>query len=162
MGDLRVEELSAKTIVAANGLTLRPGQEQYVTPVSYSANDAYLNPTTTWARVVLDGEEVVGFVRGNFDPDNPREEFRSCVWRINVDAGAQGRGVGRRLGAGPLVGPPAQGHQRQQDHHGQRHHRQHQGHRLAPLPHRSGLGHRSPPSTGAWAPRSRRGKQPPP
>ncbi|MGY6497485.1 MAG: N-acetyltransferase family protein [Microcella sp.] len=95
MGDLRVEELSAKTIVAANGLTLRPGQEQYVTPVSYSANDAYLNPTTTWARVVLDGEEVVGFVRGNFDPDNPREEFRSCVWRINVDAGAQGRGVGR-------------------------------------------------------------------
>ncbi|RZS53514.1 diamine N-acetyltransferase [Microcella putealis] len=95
MGDLRVEELSAKTIVAANGLTLRPGQEQYVTPVSYSANDAYLNPTTTWARVVLDGDEVVGFVRGNFDPDNPREEFRSCVWRINVDAGAQGRGVGR-------------------------------------------------------------------
>lgn len=95
MGDLRLEELSAKTIVAANGLTLRPGQEQFVTPVSYSAADAYLNPTTTWARVVLDGDEVVGFIRGNFDPDHEKPEFRSCIWRINVDATKQGRGVGR-------------------------------------------------------------------
>jgi diamine N-acetyltransferase len=95
MGDLRLEELSAKTIVAANGLTLRPGQEQFVTPVSYAEADAYVNPTTTWARVVLDGDDVVGFVRGNFDPDHPREEFRSCIWRINVDANAQGRGIGK-------------------------------------------------------------------
>lgn len=95
MSTLRLEELSAKTIVAANGLTLRPGQEQFVTPVSYSAADAYVNPTTTWARVVLDGDQVVGFIRGNFDADNPREEFRSCIWRINVDATAQGRGVGK-------------------------------------------------------------------
>ncbi len=95
MSTLRLEELSAKTIVAANGLTLRPGQEQFVTPVSYSAADAYVNPTTTWARVVLDGDQVVGFIRGNFDADNPRDEFRSCIWRINVDATAQGRGVGK-------------------------------------------------------------------
>jgi diamine N-acetyltransferase len=95
MSTLRLEELSAKTIVAANGLTLRPGQEQFVTPVSYSAADAYVNPTTTWARVVLDGDHVVGFIRGNFDAENPRDEFRSCIWRINVDATAQGRGVGK-------------------------------------------------------------------
>jgi diamine N-acetyltransferase len=95
MGTLRLEELSAKTIVAANSLTLRPGQEQFVTPVSYSAADAYMNPTTIWARVVLDGDEVVGFIRGNFDADNPKPEFRSCIWRINVDATAQGRGVGK-------------------------------------------------------------------
>lgn len=95
MDALRLEELSARTIVAANGLTLRPGQEQFVAPVSYSAADAYVNPTTTWARVVLDGDAVVGFIRGNFDPDNPRPEFRGCIWRINVDATAQGRGVGK-------------------------------------------------------------------
>lgn len=95
MGELRVEELSAKTIVAANGLTLRPGQEQFITPVSYAEADAYLNPTTTWARVVLDDDEVVGFIRGNFDAEHPRPEFRACVWRINVDATKQGRGVGR-------------------------------------------------------------------
>ena len=95
MGELRLEELSAKTIVAANSLTLRRGQEAFVTPVSYSIADAYINPSTTWPRVVLDGDEVVGFIRGNFDPDAAQEEFRSCVWRINVSADAQGRGIGR-------------------------------------------------------------------
>jgi GNAT superfamily N-acetyltransferase len=95
MPELRLEELSAKTIVAANGLTLRPGQEQFVTPTSYAIADAYINPSTSWPRVVLDGDTVVGFIRGNFDPENPQEEFRSCVWRINVAADAQGLGVGR-------------------------------------------------------------------
>ena len=44
---------------------------------------------------MLDGETVVGFIRGNFDPDATQEEFRSCVWRVHVAAEAQGRGVGR-------------------------------------------------------------------
>ena len=95
MAELRLEELSAKTIVAANSLTLRRGQEQFVTPVSYSIADAYINPNTSWPRVVLDGDEVVGFIRGNFDPDAEQEEFRSCVWRINVSADAQGQGIGK-------------------------------------------------------------------
>jgi diamine N-acetyltransferase len=95
MGDLRLEELSASTIVAANSLTLRPGQEQFVTPTSYAIADAYINPLTSWPRVVLDGDAVVGFIRGNFDPENQQEEFRSCVWRINVAASAQGLGIGR-------------------------------------------------------------------
>jgi diamine N-acetyltransferase len=38
---------------------------------------------------------VVGFVSANFDPDAPQEHFRSVLWRINVDADDQGRGVGR-------------------------------------------------------------------
>ena len=95
MGELRLEELSAATIVAANSLTLRPGQEQFVTPPSYAIADAVLDPTTSWPRVVLDGETVVGFIRGNFDPEAEQEEFRSCVWRINVAADAQGMGIGR-------------------------------------------------------------------
>lgn len=95
MGELRLEELSAKTIVAANNLTLRRGQEQFVTPPSYAIADAYLSPITSWPRVVLDGDEVVGFIRGNFDPDATQEEFRSCIWRVNVAANAQGSGIGR-------------------------------------------------------------------
>jgi diamine N-acetyltransferase len=94
MGELRLEELSAKTIVAANGLTLRKGQEAFVTPTSYAIADAWINPITSWPRVVLDGDEVVGFIRGNFDPDSEQPEFRSCVWRVNVAADAQGLGVG--------------------------------------------------------------------
>jgi len=95
MGDLRLEELSATTIVAANSLTLRPGQEQFVAPPSYAIADAYIDPHTSWPRVVLDGDTVVGFIRGNFDADNPLPEFRSCIWRINVAAAEQGAGVGK-------------------------------------------------------------------
>lgn len=95
MGELRLEELSASNIVAANSLTLKPGQEQYVAPVSHSIAEAYVNPATAWPRVVLDGDEVVGFIMGNFDPESEQDEFRGCIWRINVSAEAQGRGVGR-------------------------------------------------------------------
>lgn len=95
MTELRLVELSAKTIVAVNNLSLKPGQEQFLAPVSYGIAATVANPLTVWQRVVLDGDEVVGFVSANFDPDAPEEHFRSILWRINVDADDQGRGVGR-------------------------------------------------------------------
>jgi diamine N-acetyltransferase len=95
MGDLRLVELSASTIVAVNNLSLKPGQEQFIAPVSYAIAGTVANPVTAWQRVVLDGDEVVGFVSANFDLDVPEEHFRSVLWRINVDADDQGRGVGR-------------------------------------------------------------------
>ena len=96
MADLRLEELSASNIAAANALSLKPGQEQYVTPVSYST--AIINPATSWQRVVVDdgdGDHVVAFIQADFDPEASSEEFRSILWRINVDADDQGRGIGR-------------------------------------------------------------------
>ena len=95
MGDLRLVELSASTIVVVNNLSLKPGQEQFLAPVSYAVAGAVANPATAWQRVVLDGDEVVGFVSANFDDEAPEEYFRSVLWRINVDADDQGRGVGR-------------------------------------------------------------------
>ena len=95
MRELRLVELSAATIVAVNNMSLKPGQEQYLAPVSYGIAATVMNPQTSWQRVVLDGDEVVGFVSANFDPDAPEEHFRSVLWRINVDADDQGRGVGR-------------------------------------------------------------------
>jgi diamine N-acetyltransferase len=95
MGELRLVELSASTIVAVNNLSLKPGQEQFLAPVSYGIAATVVNPATSWQRVVLDGDQVVGFVSANFDPEFPQEHFRSVLWRINVDADDQGRGVGR-------------------------------------------------------------------
>ncbi|WP_175985738.1 GNAT family N-acetyltransferase [Microbacterium tenebrionis] len=95
MTELRVVELSAATIVAVNNLSLKPGQEQYLAPVSYGIAATVINPQTSWQRVVLDRDEVVGFVSANFDPEAPEEHFRSVLWRINVDADDQGRGIGR-------------------------------------------------------------------
>ena len=58
-----------------------------------------MDPATAWQRVALLDDRVVGFIHGNFDPENDHEEFRACIWRINVDADAQGKGVGRFLAA---------------------------------------------------------------
>jgi diamine N-acetyltransferase len=95
MSELRMVELSAATIVAVNNLSLKPGQEQFLAPVSYGIAATVINPQTSWQRVVLDDDTVVGFVSANFDDEAPEEHFRSVLWRINVDADDQGRGVGR-------------------------------------------------------------------
>lgn len=95
MGELRLEELSARNIVAANGLSMKPGQEQFIAPVSYAVAASVINPATAWQRVVLLDGQVAGFIHGNFDPESDHEEFRACIWRINVDAEAQGQGVGK-------------------------------------------------------------------
>ncbi|MGL3149501.1 GNAT family N-acetyltransferase [Microbacterium sp. A82] len=95
MSELRMVELSAATIVAVNNMSLKPGQEQFLAPVSYGIAATVINPQTSWQRVVLDRNEVVGFVSANFDDEAPEEHFRSVLWRINVDADDQGRGIGR-------------------------------------------------------------------
>jgi diamine N-acetyltransferase len=95
MATLVLEELNARNISAANSLTLKQGQERFVAPLSYSMAEPFVNQATAWPRVVLEDGKVVGFIQGNFDPDADREEFRCCIWRINVAADAQGHGVGR-------------------------------------------------------------------
>jgi len=109
MAELRLVELSATTIVAVNTMSLKPGQEQYLAPVSYGIAATVINPQTSWQRVVVDGDEVVGFVSANFDPDAVEEHFRSVLWRINVDADDQGRGVGRFAVEGLLAEARARG-----------------------------------------------------
>lgn len=91
---LRLVPLTGENLAAATGIRLAPGQEKFVAPVVESIAEAYVTPTA-WPRVVLDDDEVVGFVMANFDPDNELPEFRAGVWRLNVAANAQGRGVGR-------------------------------------------------------------------
>jgi GNAT superfamily N-acetyltransferase len=79
MAELRIEELSAETVSAANNLSLKPGQEAFLEPVSYTNVEQQLEPSGSWPRVVRDGDEVVGYVMGAFDEE----------------ASAQGSGVGR-------------------------------------------------------------------
>jgi diamine N-acetyltransferase len=94
MSTLSIAELTADTVGPAVKLRLAPGQERFVAPVALSLAEAYVTPTA-WPRVILDGDDVVGFVMGNFDPDNDVAAFRAGIWRLNVSGDAQGRGVGR-------------------------------------------------------------------
>ena len=70
------------------------GEKAYVAPVLHSIAEAYVTPTA-WPRVILDDDEVVGFVMANWDPANEIPEFRGGIWRLNVADEAKGRGVGR-------------------------------------------------------------------
>lgn len=92
---LQLVELSSSTIVEVNNMSLKPGQEEFLAPVSYGLASAVVDPETSWQRVVLDDGKVVAFLSANFDPEALRDEFRSVLWRINVEADAQNRGVGR-------------------------------------------------------------------
>ncbi|WP_207453875.1 GNAT family N-acetyltransferase [Herbiconiux sp. SYSU D00978] len=94
MSEFRLEELSTENLPGLVELQLRPGQERFVAPVLHSIAEAYVTPTA-WPRAILEGDEVVGFVMANFDPDNELEAFRCGIWRMNVAGSAQGRGVGR-------------------------------------------------------------------
>jgi diamine N-acetyltransferase len=91
---LRLAELSADNIKAAIDLPLRPGQDEFVAPVAVSIAEAYVTPTA-WPRVILDDTELVGFVMANWDPTNEEPAFRAGIWRLNIHADHQRRGVGR-------------------------------------------------------------------
>ena len=95
MTELRLEELTAKTIVAARNLALKPGQEAFIQPETYVHAEYQLDPAASWPRVVMSDDDVVGYIMGNFDPDATDDYLRAALWKVNVEATAQGRGVGR-------------------------------------------------------------------
>lgn len=95
MAELRIVELSAETASAANSLTLKPGQEAFLQPETYMHVEQDLDPSNSWPRVILDGDEVVGYIMGNFDHDTSEQFLQAALWRVDVSAAAQGRGVGR-------------------------------------------------------------------
>lgn len=91
MDDLRLEELNAKNAVAANGLTLKRGQDAFLVPAS---NEAYIDQSSTWTRVVYSGDELVAYIMANFDSEAANDEYRCSVLRMHVAGTAQGQGVG--------------------------------------------------------------------
>jgi diamine N-acetyltransferase len=90
----RLAELSPDNVRAACRIEVQPGQRSFVAPVAESIAEAYVN-STAWPRLILDDDRVVGFVMGNFDPDNEISAFRAGIWRLNIAADEQGRGYGK-------------------------------------------------------------------
>ena len=64
-------------------------------PVAQSLAEAYAQPEIAWPRLVYDGDRLVGFIMGAFDPASPIRFFRYGIWRLNIAAGEQGKGYGR-------------------------------------------------------------------
>ncbi|MFC7401021.1 GNAT family N-acetyltransferase [Citricoccus sp. GCM10030269] len=92
---LRLEMVTPENVDAACQLTVHPEQEGVVAPVVQSLADAYAYGESAWPRLIFDGDQLVGFVMGGFDPDSPLDAFRCGIWRLNIAADQQGRGYGR-------------------------------------------------------------------
>jgi diamine N-acetyltransferase len=92
---VRLAELTPDNVQAACRVEVKPEQQKFVAPVVRSLADAYVHYSTAWPRLILDDDRVVGFVMGNFDPDNEIAAFRAGIWRLNIAAGEQGKGYGR-------------------------------------------------------------------
>jgi diamine N-acetyltransferase len=95
----RLEPVTARNLDAVCAVRVRPEQERYVEPVVRSLAEAYVHPHLAWPRAVVDGDDCVGFVMAFLDvhwrEDDPPDLTRSGLWRLNIDAGHQGRGYGR-------------------------------------------------------------------
>ncbi|SJM71464.1 GNAT family N-acetyltransferase [Gulosibacter sp. 10] len=94
MSPLRIAPLTADNIVAANALSLKPGQEAFVAPVSHSIAEAYVNQDTMWPRVVVLDDEVVAFIMATFNEESDDPLYRATILRMNVDADRQRQGIG--------------------------------------------------------------------
>jgi diamine N-acetyltransferase len=109
---MRLEAITFDNVDAACRLKVSPEQESYVAPVSWSIATAYTTPHTAWPRLVYDDDTPVGFIMGNFDPDNEFEGFRCGIWRLNIAADRQGRGYGRFAVEELLAEARRRGHKR--------------------------------------------------
>ncbi|MEV6525062.1 GNAT family N-acetyltransferase [Longispora sp. NPDC051575] len=96
---LRLEKITADNVDAACAVTVRAGQERFVESVARSLAEAYVHPDIAWPRLILDGDQPVGFVMAFFDvhfyDTDPPDLLRSGLWRLNIAADHQGHGYGR-------------------------------------------------------------------
>ncbi|MFB7468724.1 GNAT family N-acetyltransferase [Streptomyces sp. NPDC056224] len=93
----RLAEVTADNFEAACAISVRADQQHLVSPVVKSLAEAYVHPAAAWPRLILDGDEPVGFVMAFLDvvwDENP-DDVRSGLWRLNISAAHQGKGYGR-------------------------------------------------------------------
>ncbi|MGA5322482.1 GNAT family N-acetyltransferase [Streptomyces seoulensis] len=96
---LRLAEVTSANLETALAVRVRPDQEHAVEPVAHSLAEAYVRPAgVAWPRLILDGDETVGFLMAFLDIDwraDGGSLRRSGLWRLNIDAARQGKGYGR-------------------------------------------------------------------
>lgn len=98
--DVVLVEIDDANIDAVLSVNLAPGQEQFVTTVRQSLDEAvawsHANP---WYRAVYVGGELVGFVMlsWNVEPQPPDIVGPWFLWKLIIDASHQGLGYGAQV-----------------------------------------------------------------
>jgi len=85
-----LREITKETVRLVTALDVGPEQHGLVAPNSISIAEAHFEPKA-WFRAIYYGEAPAGFAMVWRDPD----ERLFYIWRFMVDAGFQGKGVGR-------------------------------------------------------------------
>lgn len=95
---LEAREITRETLLPLLNLKVRPDQEHLVAPTAFTiAQHAYEPGSAVWG--LWDGEKAIGLV-AMLDPraailekgDHPEAAY---IWRLLIDAEAQGKGYGR-------------------------------------------------------------------
>lgn len=100
---LRLVEITDDNFDAAVKIEVREDQNRFVAPVLRSLAQAYTNRETAWPRLLMDGDEAVGFIMVQFDPEEEDPDFRAEIWRLNIAEKHQGKGYGRFAVQGALA-----------------------------------------------------------
>ncbi|GAA1102346.1 GNAT family N-acetyltransferase [Nocardiopsis metallicus] len=99
----RLVEITDDNFDAAVRVQVREDQNRFVAPVLRSLAQAYTNRDTAWPRLLMDGDEAVGFMMLQFDPEEEDPDFQAEIWRLNIDEKHQGKGYGRFAVEGALA-----------------------------------------------------------
>jgi diamine N-acetyltransferase len=90
---VRLEPISEDNVKAVFDLAVAPGQERFVASNAWSLAQAVAEASIAWPRAILAGDDVVGFLMLEIDPDE--EDGRPFwLWRLMIGADHQRRGYG--------------------------------------------------------------------
>jgi diamine N-acetyltransferase len=89
---VELEPITPENVRAVCDLRVAPGQEHLVAPNAVPLAEAYVY-TQAWCRAVRSDGRLVGSVMLWDSPD----ELGHVLWRLMVDASAQGQGIGRQV-----------------------------------------------------------------
>lgn len=96
---IELQEITQANVARVVKLKVKPDQEGYVAPNSYSLSEAYVHQDRAWPRAICVDNEPVGFIMleilGPDHPEAPNGEASYFLWRFMIDAQHQGRGYGR-------------------------------------------------------------------
>ena len=92
-GAVRLDPISEDNVKAVFDLAVAPGQEAFVASNAWSLAQAVAEAAIAWPRAIVAGDEVVGFLMLEIDPEeeNGRPFWR---WRLMIGATFQRRGYG--------------------------------------------------------------------
>ena len=90
---VRLEPITTDNVGAVYRLAVAQGQDAFVASNPWSLAQALAAGGTAWPRAIVAGEEVVGFLMLEIDPEEERGRT-FFLWRLMVGAAFQRRGYG--------------------------------------------------------------------